>query len=67
MTRSRNTLQIVLGAIAVVWGAALLVRFLLTTGAPQAVGAYQAGQTAAVVFGILLLLVGARAVYKATR
>lgn len=49
----------VFGGIGVLWGGALLVRWLMTDS-PASVGssAYQSGQSTAVVFGVLLLVVG---------
>jgi len=47
----------IFGAIGVVWGGLMLVSAFLT-GGPQGSGSYAAGQTAALVFAILLVVVG---------
>jgi hypothetical protein len=67
VSQGRNTLQIVLGAIVAVWGAAVVIRFLVATAPIQGSGAYAAGQSAAPIFGVLLLLVGVVAVYRGVR
>jgi hypothetical protein len=46
----------VFGAIGVIWGGLMLVNAFL--GGPQGSGSYAAGQTAALVFAVLLVLVG---------
>jgi hypothetical protein len=48
----------IFGAIGVVWGGLMLVSAFLR-GGPQGSGAYAAGQTAGLVFAVLLVLVGA--------
>jgi hypothetical protein len=45
------------GAIGVIWGGLMLVSAFLRDG-PRGSGAYAAGQTAALVFAVLLVLVG---------
>ncbi len=45
------------GAIGVVWGGLMLVSAFLR-GGPQGSGAYATGQTAALAFAVLLVLVG---------
>jgi hypothetical protein len=47
----------IFGAIGVIWGGLMLVSALLR-GGPQGSGAYAAGQNAALVFAVLLVLVG---------
>jgi hypothetical protein len=47
----------IFGAIGVIWGGAMLVSAFLR-GGPEGSGAYAAGQTTALAFGCLLLLVG---------
>ena len=47
----------IFGVIGVVWGGAMLVSAFLRA-APEASGAYGAGQTAALVFAVLLVAVG---------
>ncbi len=48
----------ILGTIGVIWGGAILVS-AFSRGGPQGSGAYAAGQTGGIVFGALLLIVGA--------
>jgi hypothetical protein len=47
----------IFGAIGVIWGGLILVNAYLS-GGPQGSGSYAAGQTAALVFAVLLVLVG---------
>ena len=47
----------IFGAIGLVWGGLMLLSSFLQ-GGPQGSGAYAAGQTAALVFAALLVLVG---------
>jgi len=47
----------IFGAIGVVWGAAIVVNTFLR-GGPQGSGAYAAGQVGALVFAVLLVIVG---------
>jgi hypothetical protein len=55
----------IVGAIGMVWGGAILLSRLLRDQ-PQAApgGAYAAGQSTALIFGALLLLVGAYYFFK---
>ncbi len=55
----------IIGIIGMVWGALILLNRLLG-GQPgaQPGGAYAAGQSMAVIFGLLLLVVGAYYVFK---
>jgi hypothetical protein len=59
MFRSR-----ILPAIVAVWGALVVLRLLLITGA-EGNGAYGAGQYAAGVFGVVMVAAGIRALLKA--
>jgi hypothetical protein len=47
----------IFGGIGVVWGGGMLVSAFLR-GGPEGSGAYGAGQTAALVFAVLLVVVG---------
>ena len=47
----------IFGAIGVVWGGLILVSAYFR-GGPQGSGSYAAGQTGALVFAVLLVLVG---------
>jgi hypothetical protein len=51
------------GAIGIIWGGLMLVSAFLR-GGPQGSGSYAAGQTAALVFAVLLVLVGGYYVVK---
>ena len=53
--------QLILGIVGVLWGGAILVLGLLS-GVSD--GAYGGGQIAGLVFGLLLLVAGGRAVMK---
>ena len=46
------------GAIGVLWGAGLLLYWLLAGGQTQRSGSYKAGQTGALAFGGLLFVIG---------
>ena len=48
----------IFGAIGVLWGGGLLLFQLLGSGQAQGKGAYGAGQTSALIFGGLFLVVG---------
>ena len=48
----------IFGTIGVLWGGAMLVSAFVR-GGPQGSGSYAAGQTAGLVFALLLLAVGA--------
>jgi len=56
----------ILGAIGVLWGAAILMRSYLA-GGPFGSGAFLAGQIAALLFAALLVLVGAYYLVKGSR
>lgn len=62
--RNRN---LILGVLGVVWGAGMLISFLLRGGRVDGNGAYAAGQLAGVVLGALLLFAGAYALFKSSR
>jgi len=47
----------IFGAIGVVWGVAVLISAFLR-GGPEGSGAYAAGNTAGIVLGALLFIVG---------
>jgi hypothetical protein len=47
----------IFGAIGVIWGGLILVSAFFR-GGPQGSGSYAAGQTGALVFAVLLMLVG---------
>jgi hypothetical protein len=48
----------ILGAIGILWGGAILLRYFLNRGSAEGDAAYASGQKAAVVFGGLLFAVG---------
>lgn len=54
----------IFGAIGVLWGGAMLVSSLFR-GGPEGSGAYAAGQTTALVFAVLLVLIGGYFLLKA--
>jgi hypothetical protein len=47
----------IFGGIGVIWGGAILLNWL-TSDPPTGSAAYQGGHTAAVVFGVLMLVAG---------
>jgi hypothetical protein len=47
----------IFGGIGVVWGGLILVNAFMH-GGPQGSGAYAAGQTGALVFAVLLVIIG---------
>ena len=54
----------IFGGIGILWGGALVFRWL-TSGLPSGgSSAYQAGQTGAVVFGALMLVAGLYAFFR---
>lgn len=59
----------ILGSIGVLWGVAILIYGLVGNHHDRfsSNSSYQAGETAALVFGVLFLIVGARAVIKSLR
>jgi hypothetical protein len=56
----RNT---ILGAVLAIWGAAILAINLLGNK-PNHSGSYGAGQTVALVFAVILIVAGVRAIRK---
>ncbi len=58
--------NIVASAVVLIWGAAILV-FAATGGAATSPGgsSYNAGRTAGLVFGLVMLVAGARGLFKA--
>ncbi len=48
----------IIGAIGILWGGAILLRYFLNRNTVAGDSAYASGQKAAVVFGALLLIVG---------
>ncbi len=48
----------IFGGIGILWGGALVLRRMLSDSPATGSDAYQAGQSGAVVFGALLLVVG---------
>ncbi len=54
----RNT---ILGAILAIWGAAILI-IKITGGDANHGGSYGTGQTAALVFAVILIVAGVRAI-----
>ncbi len=53
----------IFGGIGVLWGGAIVLRWLMS-GSPSGSNAYEAGQSGAVIFGGLLLVVGLYYVFK---
>lgn len=48
----------IFGGIGILWGGALLFRWLTSGGSQTGSSAYQTGQSTAVIFGALMFLVG---------
>jgi LPXTG-motif cell wall-anchored protein len=48
----------IIGAIGILWGGAILLRYFLNKGSVDRDAAYASGQKAAVVFGALLFVAG---------
>ncbi len=53
----------IFGGIGILWGGGIILRWL-TVGSQGGSSAYQAGQSGAVVFGLLLLAVGCYYFFK---
>ena len=53
----------IFGGIGILWGGSIVVRWLMA-GSGSGSSAYQAGQSGAVVFGVLLLAVGGYYFFK---
>ncbi|MEP6754816.1 MAG: hypothetical protein ABJA67_04880 [Chthonomonadales bacterium] len=58
MDKKKSNRNRIFGAIGVLWGGSMLVSKLLGGGAQNTNGAYAAGQSTALVFGAIMLLVG---------
>jgi hypothetical protein len=58
--------NIILGGLGAAWGAAILIA-KLAGGNTSPGGAYGAGQSAALIVAVLLLVVGIRAIRKGTQ
>jgi hypothetical protein len=54
----------IMGGIGIIWGGVILLRALFGSSEPSA-GAYKAGQTGGLMFGVLLLVVGLYYFFKA--
>ncbi|MGH8710499.1 MAG: LPXTG cell wall anchor domain-containing protein [Burkholderiales bacterium] len=48
----------IFGGIGILWGGAIVIWWLVTEAPESGSAAYQSGQYAAVVFGVLMLLAG---------
>ena len=48
----------ILGAIGILWGGAVVIRWLMSSTPAGGSSAYQAGQFGAVIFGALMIAVG---------
>jgi len=53
----------IFGGIGVLWGGAIVVRWLMS-GSEVGNSAYQAGQSGAAIFGVLLLVIGGYYLFK---
>ena len=53
----------IFGGIGVLWGGGIVLRWLMS-GSDGGSSAYQAGQSGAVIFGLLLLVVGGYYLFK---
>lgn len=56
----------IFGSIGILWGGAIVLRWLLTDTPVSGNSAYETGQTAAVIFGVALLLAGLYYFFKKT-
>lgn len=56
----------IFGGIGILWGGAIVLRWLVTDTAAAGNAAYQSGQSGAVIFGALLLGVGLYTFFKKT-
>lgn len=54
----------IFGAIGVLWGGLIVLRWLLADSAGGTSSAYQAGQNGAVLFGLLMFVIGIYYVFK---
>lgn len=57
----------IFGAIGTVWGGLIVARWLFADTPTSGNAAYQSGQSGAVVFGVLMLLVGLYYFFKEPR
>ena len=48
----------IFGGIGILWGGALVLRWLMSATPADGSSAYQAGQSGAVIFGALMLVAG---------
>ena len=53
----------IIGAIGVLWGGGMLVRWLMT-GPPAGVGGYEGGQTAVAFLGAVMVVAGLYRIFK---
>ena len=56
----------IVGVIGVLWGGAIVGRWLLTDSSTMGSSAYQGGQSAAALFGVLMLMAGLYYFFKKT-
>lgn len=54
----------IFGGIGILWGGAIVLRWLVTDNPAAGNAAYQSGQNGAVLFGVLLLGVGIYTFFK---
>ena len=54
----------IFGGIGILWGGAIVVRWLMIAKPESGSAAYQSGEHAAVVFGVLMLLAGLYYLFK---
>jgi hypothetical protein len=54
----------IFGGIGVLWGGAILFRWITTSSPGAGSSAYQAGQSGAVIFGAVMLAVGMYYVFR---
>jgi len=59
-----TTRNLILSALVLVWGLAMLLRSL-ASGGPEGGGSYGAGQTVALVLAAAMVVLGGRGVYRA--
>lgn len=53
----------IIGAIGIVWGGGMLLRWLMS-GPPAGIGGYQGGQTAGALLGAVMLVAGLYRFFK---
>ena len=54
----------IFGAIGILWGGAIVLRWLVADTSAASSGAYQSGQSGAVLFGVVLLAAGLYTFFK---